>query len=214
MSSKILKKLTIRSAVGTKQDLLAYAMTGQTVTKDDAGKEHRSATGKDVPILRVLGEVTGFKAGQSDYGSYAELQGIFVATNLQTGEVTDGIAKCILPDAIGDPLASAIHSGADAVQFAVEISVAFDMAAATMYVFNARNLLPASTPKPIEALEARMKSLGIKMTEPLKLSAPTLTAEQMKEQEESGKRADALKAEAAAKAAPPTKAGKTPATAK
>lgn len=202
--SKILKKLTIRSAVGSKQEILAYAMTGQTVSKTAEGKDVRSSKGSDVPLLRILGQVVGFKAGASDYGSYVELRGTFVATNLQTGEVTDGVSRCILPDAIGEPLANAIHTGAEAVEFAVEIYVSFNEDAAVMYEFNARNLLPASTPQPVQALMDRMATLGIKMTEPLKLTAPVLSDADKQAQAAASKKADETKAAAEAAAAAKT----------
>lgn len=200
MASKILKKLTIRDVIGNKAAILAYAMMGQTVSKDATGKEVRSASGSAVPLLRVLGQVTGFKAGESDYGSYVELKGAFQGTNLQTGEITEGVSKCILPDAVGEPLANAMHNGAESVEFAVEIFVKYNETAATMYEYEAMSLLKPQTPKPIESLFARMQAEGIAMTVPLKLAAPILTPEQINAQENAGLVADAARKSVESKA--------------
>ena len=205
MSEKIVKKLTIKECVGGKPVLLAIAMLGQTVSKDDAGKEVRSVTGRPQPIMRVLGQVIGFTPGEGDNGSFVKLKGSFQAINLQTGEVIN-TAQAILPDAVGEPLANAIHNGAEAIEFAVEIFVEYDESAATMYKFTARSLIPSATPKPIASLLERMAAQGVEMSPVKQIAAPTLSAAALAAQQASEKKADDAKALAAAAAA--TKKGK------
>lgn len=211
MATKILKKLTIREFIGSKSAILAYALTGKA--SPDA------VTGSPIALMRVLGSVSGFKAGETDNGPYVVLLGDFQGTNLQTGEIIEGVTKCILPDMIGDAVASAIHGGAAQVDFAVELFVTFSEKAATMYEYSAKSLLKPETPKPIAALAARMAELGIEMTTPLQLAAPVLTDEQKAQQVASEKAADdareaTKKAADAATASTTTAATKTKETAK
>src|SRR3954464_1880890 len=91
---KLLRKLTIRTCVGTKGDILAAAMTGRG---DD-----KATTGKAVPIMRVMGAVSGFRPGESDSGPYVKLLGQFKAVNLLTGEEFSNVSTCILPAVISD----------------------------------------------------------------------------------------------------------------
>lgn len=200
--TKLLKKLTIRTFIGSKLDILAYALSAFPNGKPD-GK----SAGDPVPVLRVLGNVTSFKAGESDFGSYVELRGDFHATNLQTGEILESCNKCILPSVVGDGVASAIHNGAESVQFAVELDVRYAEKAATMYEFDARTLLKPATANPLLALFDKMKAESISMTPAKQLAAPTLTEEQKKAQAAAEAAADAAKAAAEAKKAEPVKGG-------
>lgn len=198
--SKILKKLTIREFIGKKSEILAIAMTGRAVSKDDAGKDVFSATGKPVKVMRVLGQVSGFSTGESDFGSYVKLFGQFLATNMVTGEETPA-STALLPNEVGEPLAAAVKAGAESVDFAVELYVEFDENAATMYKFSARSLIKPETPKPIQSLMARMESMGIELSKPLAIAAPVATAEQEAAQKASEAKADAAQKEKAAAAA-------------
>jgi hypothetical protein len=100
---KLLKKLTIRTAVGSKAEILAYAQTGK--------ESEKATTGAPVPILRVMGAVSTFKPGESDFGPYVSLIGQFKATNLQTGETFQNISKCLLPSVVSDMIAAALAQG-------------------------------------------------------------------------------------------------------
>lgn len=204
--NKILKKLTIRDMVGGKPAILAAAQMGRADGTDDKGKACKvGSEGKEVPILRVVGQVNGFKAGESDNGSYVELKGTFQGLNLITGEVVNNVARCILPNAISEPLAAALANGStESADFAVEISVAYQESAAVMYVFSARSLMKSAPAAPVQDILARLEASGVRMTAPLALAAPTLSDADRKAQETAGKAADAAKAQKEAK-------GKTPA---
>jgi hypothetical protein len=189
--SKLLKKLTLRTFIGSKADILAYALTGRMVAKGKDGKDVQvGSTGEPVPLMRVLGNVTGYRTGQSDFGEYAELKGNFHATNLQTGEILEDCTKCILPGVVGDSVASAMAAGAESVQFAIELDARYSEKAATMYEFDARTLVKPQTPKPINDLMARLQQEGIEMTKPLALKAPVLTEAQKEAQAAAEKKAD------------------------
>lgn len=201
VGTKLLKKLTVRTFIGGKADILAYAMTG---------RKDKESEGSEVPLIRILGNVTGYKSGESDFGSYVEMRGEFHATNLQTGEILESVSKCILPSVVGDSVAAAIHGGAEAVEFAVELDVRFSEKAATMYEFSARTLIAPKAPKAINALMERLQSQGIEMTKPLALAAPKLTKAQEEAQAAAEKAADEARAattktEETAKAAPKKK---------
>lgn len=206
--TKLLKKLTIRTFIGGKPEVLAYAMTGRPqrakVDKDQKpvlekdGKtpvmEGYGAEGQPVPLMRVLGACTGFKAGESDFGSYVEMRGAFQATNLQTGEVIDGLTKCILPSVVGEAVAGALQGGGESVEFAIEIDTRYHEAAATMYEFDCRSLLKPQAPKAIESLAAKLAQAGIEMTKPLAIAnAPTLSDEDKAKQADAEKTADAAR---------------------
>lgn len=192
VGTKLLKKLTVRTFIGGKADILAYAMTG---------RKDKESEGSDVPLIRVLGNVMGYKSGESDFGSYVEMRGEFHATNLQTGEILESVSKCILPAVVGDSVAAAMHGGAESVEFAVELDVRFSEKAATMYEFSARSLIAPKAPKAINALMERLQSQGIEMTKPLALAAPKLSDADKAAQAAAEKNADASRAAAAAPAA-------------
>lgn len=167
MGTKILRKLTIRDAFGGKAECLKAAQTGLTKPEDK--------TGSPVPILTIIGQVSDYATGNGDNGDFIKLKGSFEATNLMTGEVTSVNGVCILPNFIAENMALAIKAGAQAVDFAVSISVEYDETAATMYKFSAESLLPPTTAQPVSALKAQMQQLGIEMPVP-RLAAPAPAA--------------------------------------
>lgn len=168
----ILRKLTIATAVGGKETLLDIARQGKP------SKE--AAEGAFVPMLRVIGRV--FKAkpgsvsrtmpnGETIDSEFVKLIGEFSATNLETGEVFPNVAECILPNFVADSIASAMKSGADSVDFAVELTIRFKEKAATMYEFGCNSLIPVAKASSVNDIEARLASLGIEATPPRKLLA-------------------------------------------
>lgn len=189
--SKVLTKLTMKEFIGKKAQLLAYAIQGK--------KSDEAVTGEPVKLLRVIGQVTGFKADSSDYGEYTQLNGIFVGTNMQTGEQVQ-VARAILPGAIGEMLSNAIKNGADAVDFAVEVFIEYDEAAATMYKFSTRSLMTPEQPKAVDNIMAKLAASGLTLDAPLQLSAPTLDKDAAKKQAAAEVKAEAEKKAAAAEA--------------
>lgn len=166
MTTKILRKITIRDVVGSKSEILRIAQTGRTVTKGADGKDVYSADGAPVKLMTVIGRVNGFTPGESDMGSFLKLKGAFEATNLVTGEVFTDVGTCILPNFVSDLMANAMKSGADSVDFAVALSVVFDEAIPTMYKFEAESLLPAQESDSIAAIKAQLAGAGIALPKP------------------------------------------------
>ena len=111
---------------------------------------------------------------------------------MQTGE-TVGVARAILPGAIGEMLSNAIKNGAEAVDFAVEIFIEYDESAATMYKFSTRSLIEPETPKPVQSIMDRMAANGITLDAPLQLAAPILNKDAAKKQAAAEEAADAAK---------------------
>lgn len=172
----ILRKLTIRECVGTKAAILAIAQTGKA--------NPEAVTGKKIPILRVLGQVQAIQPDEGDNGPYVKLRGQFQGTNLQTGEVFENAPVALLPNMIADLLAAAFVGGkGESVNFAVEIDVAYDETAATMYTYSARSLLKAQTAAPVIGILAQLATEGIALTQPLKIAPPELSAADRKKQE-------------------------------
>lgn len=190
---RLVKKLTIKTLVGGKMEILAAALTG---------REGKANKGDPVPLVRIIGQVTGYKTGTTDLGDFVELRGSFLGTNLVTGEQMDNVSRAIMPDVVGDAVAAAIKGGAEAAQFAVEIDVTYDEAAATSYVYSVRSLLKVSVAAPVLGIMAQLASEGIAMTPVKQLAAPKLSD------------ADRAAAEGRQKAADERRGQKTPAGAK
>ena len=164
--AKILRKLTIKEAIGGKAELLRIAMLG---------REGNSSEGQPVKLLTIMGRVFSVKAGESDFGSFCKLVGEFEATNAQTGEVISEVSNCILPNFVGDGVASAIKNGASAVDFAIELSIRFKEDAATMYEFSADSLMPQVTANSVADIKARLAAANIALpayVKPALLEAP------------------------------------------
>ena len=164
--AKILRKLTIKEAIGGKAELLRIAMLG---------REGNAYEGVPVKLLTIMGRVFSVKAGESDFGSFCKLVGEFEATNAQTGEVISEVSTAILPNFVGDGVASAIKNGAQAVDFAIELSIRFKEDAATMYEFSADSLMPQVTANSVQDIKTRLAAAGIalpKYVKPAQLEAP------------------------------------------
>lgn len=190
---KLLRKLTVRTFIGSKADILAAAMLGRKKDKDGVVIEG-VPLGDPVPLMQIIGNATGYRADTSDYGEFIELRGNFRAVNLLTGEILENVTRTILPDVVGDAISSALKGGAEAAQFAVEIDVQYSETAATMYAFAVRTLLPVQVAQPVNALLLQMKEAGIVGTAPLKLAAPQLGEKERKAQAAAEAKADEAKA--------------------
>lgn len=164
---RLVKKLTIKTLIGGKMDILAAALTG---------REGKANKGDPVPLMRVVGQVTGYKTGTTDLGDFVELRGSFLGTNLITGEQMDNVSRAIMPDVVGDAIAAAIKNGAEAAEFAVEIDVTYDEAAATSYVYSVRSLLKVAVAAPVLGIMERLAASGIIMTPARQLAAPKVSA--------------------------------------
>lgn len=179
---KLLKKLTIKTMIGSKVEILGIALTGREREKD--------VKGDPVPLLRVIGQVTGYKTGNTDYGDFVELRGSFMGTNLVTGEQMDNVSRAILPDVVADAVASAIKNGAEAAEFAIEIDVTYDEAAATSYTYGVRTLLKIAAAAPVLGIMERLAATGITMTPAKQLAAPKASPADVAAQERRQAEAD------------------------
>lgn len=163
MATKILKKLTIREAVGGKPALqqIVYA----AATPNEKGLP-TVTPGKPVEILQIIGFVQRVVAGESDNGPYMKLHGEFEAVNLVTGEVFSDVGTAILPNFLGDRIANAIKAGADNVQFGVKILAHYEETAATGYVFTAETLMTPQKSRNLEAIKSMILGTGNKLAGP------------------------------------------------
>jgi hypothetical protein len=168
MSGKILRKLTIKDVIGGKAEILKAAQSG--IAKDG------DSTGAAVDLMSIIGQVHNVQPGESDNGPYAKLKGSFEATNLLSGEVFSGVNTAILPNFVSDSVVAALKEGAESVQFAIVFSVKYDVDAATMYVFEARSLMPTKPSDALESIKNGLKALGVSMPEAKALPAPTPAA--------------------------------------
>lgn len=124
---EILRRITLRNA-------------GLTV------KEIKTATlaageGVNVPLLKIVGDTTEAKTGQTDKGEFTALLGDFVSVNLLTGEQFQS-GKAILPNFISEVLSAALNAS-QSVTFALEIGAKADESAVTGYVYTTRSLVDA-----------------------------------------------------------------------
>jgi hypothetical protein len=119
--------------VDTTQGGVAQRVRKQLTTANLLGKvTHDMIPEKGEPpkwAINVYGQVESFETGQSQYGPYVKLGGEFIATNLLTGEVTDG-PVAILP-AIGEmvirnqlkAVGFGTPGGPRAITFAMDIGI-------------------------------------------------------------------------------------------
>lgn len=163
MASKILKKLTIREAVGGKPALQKIVYAAATPNENGLPTV---TPGKPVEILQIIGFVQRVVAGESDNGPYMKLHGEFEAVNLVTGEVFSDVGTAILPNFLGDRIANAIKAGADNVQFGVKILAHYEETAATGYVFTAETLMTPQKSRNLEAIKSMILGTGNKLAGP------------------------------------------------
>lgn len=169
---EILRKITIKTCgdftVKKIKELLDTS--GPTVEKDGKQVPGPVAEGEVVPLLKVAGESTGAKTGQTDKGTFTKLMGSFVGTDLTTGALYQS-QQCILPEFIGGALGSALTNG-QPVQFAFEIGAKRKDSAVTGYEFVVKPLINA---KPTDKMMVLMEAAGIAAPLALEAAAPAPT---------------------------------------
>ncbi len=106
-------------------------------------------------ILRVVGVANAIQHGESDFGVFAALIGMFKVTNLKTGEVYSG-AKLFLPDVAANMITGALENS-NAVEFAFDIGTRARPDLPIGYEYTAESLLDAGNA--LEALESKLKAL-------------------------------------------------------
>lgn len=76
-----------------------------------------------IPVMRVMGQVTGLRTGQGDFGPWVAFKGEFIAVNLGTGESFKG-SQLFLPEVASDLIENAVINAEGS-----NVNVAFDIEA-------------------------------------------------------------------------------------
>jgi len=142
MSTTITRKLTLRT-VGLTKGAIIKALP-------DSGS---------VGLMRIAGETTEAKQGQTEKGEFTRLLGDFVAVNLLTGEKFSA-NQAILPSFISEPLAASLRVS-QAVGFALEIGAVLEEESAVGYRFVVKSL---TEPEPTDRMRRLMNAAGISTT--------------------------------------------------
>lgn len=166
MPQELKKKLTVRDIMGAKVQTLAAVQA--LISAGNSGKN-------PVPlaICRIIGRTNKGKPGSTDKGEFMRFVGEFVGINMLTGEqlsagavILPGAAESAIYGALG-PLNDKGES-VNTVEFAVEVSVKYDAASATLYTYTCTPLIEPKTSDPMKAL---MQAAGVKQ-----LAAPAPVA--------------------------------------
>lgn len=147
---EIVRKLTIKTCGNFTIARIKSLLYGTT---NDKGEQVGGVKeGESVALLRIAGNSTGAKTGQTDKGEYTKLLGSFIGTDLTTGELFQS-GQCILPEFVGGVLGEALKSGS-AVRFAFEIHARRKDSAVTGYEFVVKPLLTAESSDAMKELAA------------------------------------------------------------
>lgn len=132
-----------------------------------------AGAGKSVPLYRIAGAADRVRIakGKDDKPAIA-IVGEFSTINLLTGEVGNG-TQAFFPGDIGDMIYAAMKTGDDkfkSVEFAFEISAAYQPDAITKYVYSVHSLLAIEKSDKMKGLLARLPDFtaGVKQ-----LAAPS-----------------------------------------
>lgn len=166
---KLLRKLTIKTCGDFTVSKIKKLLIAAHGTKDYEGEPVDPEDGSAVDLLKIAGEVTRAKSGQTDKGSFTRLDGQFVGTDLTTGALYQSGA-CILPEFIGAQLGAAVlGANGGAVQFAFKISVKWQSNAITQYEYEVESLMES---KPTDSMQRLLDLAGITVEKPAQLPAP------------------------------------------
>ena len=169
----MLRKLTLRTCGAAKAEILAALPKG---SKDA------------VALIRIAGDSTEAKSGQTDKGEFVKLIGEFHAYSLLNGARFRS-AQAILPSFISEPIAAA-RRGSPSVTFALEVSARRDESSAVGYVFEVRSL---HEPEPEERMKRLLGAIGVDWREqaPAALTDARDEGEAAEEAEEAAEEAPA-----------------------
>lgn len=116
-----------------------------------------SGKGVPVPLVRIVGLVNGLKHGESDYGTFTGLVGMFRATNIHTGEEANG-PVCYVPAYITELVMGANPTSENVLEFAVDICVQENETVAVGYEY-VGVMHTSGDDSALEALENRLPEL-------------------------------------------------------
>ena len=124
--------------------------------------------GGAIKVMRVIGQATDIKSGNSDYGMWNSFLGNFEATNVRTGEVFRS-GQIFLPGTAENLLMGAVKGAAGApVAFGFDISVVDSPDSQISYEYGVESIMDVSETDPIALLKQQMTSAPA-------LPAPTKT---------------------------------------
>jgi hypothetical protein len=141
--------------------------------KTVCGKVNRRelpADGSSKLVMRVLGQASAMKNGNTDFGEFTAFVGMFEATNVETGEVSRS-GKIFLPSAAEVMLAGALQGSTGPVAFGFDIGVR-ESDNAIGYEYTAESIFDVAETDPVEQMKKTMTAKA--------LPAPTKTQEQAK----------------------------------
>jgi hypothetical protein len=114
---------------------------------------------KKIPLYQIMGVVKAARTKTSDYGESIKFIGQFEATSLiEKGRVVRS-STCYLPRYIEEELYGLLGAGSqthEAVTFAMEIGVQYDVKAATKYTYTARPLVNTTGGDELELLRQQV----------------------------------------------------------
>jgi hypothetical protein len=155
MSENIINKLTVKSVYGKIKTEVAEVV-------DPATKEKTQVVvlPKEVHLMRIYGQSTGYRTATSQYGDTAVFKGIFKAVRPDTGEIFTA-GECCLPKSVENQLATILNDS-EGAEFAFDVHV---IPAKNAYGYEYRvKSVPGVDVKPapvIAALEAKMGMLQL-----------------------------------------------------
>jgi hypothetical protein len=160
MAENIINKLTVKSVFGKIPTIIVKVT-------DPVSKEVSDvvALEKDLHLMRIYGQATGYRVATSQYGDSSVFKGVFKAINPSTSEISTA-GECCLPKSVENQLA-AILNAADGAEFAFDV---WAIPAKNAYGYEYRvksvpgvDVAPAPV---ISALEAKMGMLQLDAPKP------------------------------------------------
>jgi hypothetical protein len=114
MAENIINKLTVKSVFGKIPTITVK--TTDPVTKEVV---ETKVLEKDLHLMRIYGQATGYRIATTQYGDSSVFKGVFKAVRPDTGEISTA-GECCLPKSVENQLATILNS-ADGAEFAFDV---------------------------------------------------------------------------------------------
>lgn len=162
-----LSKITVRKVFG------AIPTVPTEVKEADGTKRTVMTLPKEMPLMRVYGQASGFRVATSQYGDSCVFKGIFKAINADTGEMFSA-GECCLPKMLESQL-SGILGDSDGAEFAFDI-YATPAKNAFGYEYKIKTLIETVEAPIITTLEQKMGMLALPKSADSEAATSTPTA--------------------------------------